>query len=115
MWHSVVTVKISCLKTTPPPEEDNRGCAASVGEGSFYLPMNMQGFVKQQTAPHGPPYAPHPSLGSGLGGGLSGMPMPALGFGLGHPLDSVPFPQGKFNKIDAQIYTEKIIWVKKIS
>ncbi|EFA01320.1 orthodenticle-1 isoform X1 [Tribolium castaneum] len=86
-------LKISCLKTTPPPEEDNRGCAASVGEGSFYLPMNMQGFVKQQTAPHGPPYAPHPSLSSGLGGGLSGMPMPALGFGLGHPLESVPFPQ----------------------
>ncbi|XP_068918414.1 homeobox protein OTX2-like isoform X2 [Tenebrio molitor] len=87
-------LKLSTVKTSPQIEEETRGCTASVGEGGLYLPMNMQGFVKQQPVPHAPPYGPHPGLGSGLSGGLSGMPMPALGFTLGSHLESVPFPQG---------------------
>jgi hypothetical protein len=97
--HFLVAVKLSTVKTSPQIEEENRGCNASVGEGGLYLPMNMQGFVKQQPVPHAPPYGPHPGLGSGLSGGLSGMPMPALGFTLGSHLESVPFPQGKFMQL----------------
>ncbi|XP_072398634.1 uncharacterized protein [Diabrotica undecimpunctata] len=52
--------------------------------------MNMAGYLKTPTGPHGH-FPSHPSLGSGL----TGMSMPGLGpFGLTHPLEPVPFPQG---------------------
>ncbi|XP_023311676.1 homeobox protein OTX1 A-like [Anoplophora glabripennis] len=76
-------LKISGIKTSPLPAEDVTGYGVG---GSLFPNMNMAGYLKTPTGPHGP-FPPHPSLGNGL-------IMPGLGaFGPTHPLEPVPFPQ----------------------
>lgn len=83
--------KITAAKTSPLPVEDS---GVFAGTGGFFSHMNMAGYLKAPTGPHGP-FPTHPGLGSGLGTGLSSMPMSGLGpFGLSHPLEPMPFPQG---------------------
>lgn len=79
------------FKTSPIAGVEGFGCA-----GGLLARMNMAGYLKTPSGPHSH-FPTHLSLGSGLGSGLTGMPMPGLGpFGLPHSLDPVPFPQGKF-------------------
>ncbi|GJQ78737.1 hypothetical protein Trydic_g2771 [Trypoxylus dichotomus] len=82
------TVNSNGNKTSPISGEHGGG-------GSLLAQMNMAGYLKTPTGPHGH-YPPHPGLSAGISSGLAGMPMPALGhFAIGHSLESVPFPQGK--------------------